>query len=390
MTASCREGKIIPHELRIAVFAFPFASPAMITPVNKMASIFSSLCQKTYLIGNGSLFSSEGLPKDVHVIFLKTILQYAKGDWWKVSALCRWLVMNGSAQIEMGWHLWRLRKEIDVVLCTVGCYYQIPCFLAKILKKRLFCSSFGADPDIALANHGRFVAFILTILCSVNYILADKIIVDSVQTMEGPDFNPFLKKLFVGNRYVESNFQTHVPYAERETIIGYIGRISKEKGILDFVRALPAFLKQNQKAKVMIIGSGSLDSTLESELQLINNAERIKWIRWADHKEIPGHLNRMRLLVVPSLTEGSPNVILEAMACGTPVLATRVGGIPSLISEGVSGFLLDSATPNDLSDAMAGALENPDIQGIISAGHKMISEEYSFQDCVNRYREILK
>jgi glycosyltransferase involved in cell wall biosynthesis len=388
MTTPCPKVNSVTRDARIVILAFPFATPAMVTPVSKMARIFSSLCTKTVLLGNNYFSSSHALPSSVRIIVLKHTLEYAKDDWRKVSSLFRWLVMNLSAQLEMGRHLWILRDEIDFVLSTAGCYYQIPCLLAKVLRKRLFCSSFGTDPDIALANHGRVAAFILYILSSIDYMLADKIIVDSSQTMQGSIFRPFREKLFIGNRYVEDDFRIRVPYADRERTVGYIGRISKEKGILDFVKALPDFLDRNPDISVIIIGSGGLDKQFKAELQQVQCSDRIKWIRWVDHVEIPEHLNRLRLLVVPSCTEGTPNVILEAMACGTPVLATRVGGIPSLIVDGVSGFLLKNDSPHDFSRAITGALNHPEIQKIIFAGRRIIDEEYSFSTCENRYKKL--
>lgn len=382
--------KSLLHESRVLILAFPFATPAMVTPVGKMGRIFSSFCSKVYVVGSDYFSASKELPPGVRRVVLKSVLQYAKGDWRRLSSIFRWLIMNVSAQLEMGWHLWRLRREVDIILCTSGCYYQIPCLLARVLGKKIFCSAFGVDTEIAMANHGRTVAGILSVLCSFNYCLAEKIIVDSTQTMETPVHKRFIRKVVIGNRYVEDEFREQIPHGDREKVIGYIGRISKEKGILDFARALPGFLSHNPDATVMIIGSGPLDQALEEELQKMHLCRKVTRIPWITHDEVPGSLNRLWLLVVPSLTEGSPNVILEAMACGTPVLATRAGGIPSLIVDGVSGFLMEDASPDGISQAIARVLTHPNLQKIIWTGQKIIADDYSFSACEKRYRGIIK
>ena len=376
-------------KLSIVVLAFPLATPALVTPVSKTVNIVSEIAQKTYLIGGDYFKSLNDLPKEVNVILIKTIMHYTKGSWLNLFSIFKWFVTNLSAQMELAWQIWKLRKDIDVVFCTIGCYYQIPCLLAKILRKRIFYSSFALDPDMALLTHGRFVYIILTLLCTFNYLLADKIIVDSVQTMNAPILKPYRNKIYIGKRYVEGNYQNLIPFEKREKIVGFIGRLSQEKGILVFLQALPSFLYQNVDAKVIIIGSGGINEIIKNELQRINIPKRIEWIGWVNHKEIPNYLNRMRLLVLPSFSEGSPNVIMEAMACGTPVLATSIGGIPNLITHEESGFLLKNITPDEISHAMTKSINYPKIQRIINEAQRIIEKEYSFPACKKRYLKIL-
>jgi glycosyltransferase involved in cell wall biosynthesis len=101
-------------------------------------------------------------------------------------------------------------------------------------------------------------------------------------------------------------------------------------------------------------------------------------------------LNELQLLVLPSApTEGLPTVILEAMGCGTPVYATPVSGVPDVVRNDETGFLMESDRATVIRDDIVEILGRTDLDRISAAGHKLISEEYSFTAAVDRYQTIL-
>ena len=81
---------------------------------------------------------------------------------------------------------------------------------------------------------------------------------------------------------------------------------------------------------------------------------------WVSHDILPDCFNQMKLLIIPSDTEGLPNVMLEAMACGTPVLANPVGAIPDLIIEGKTGFIMENNSPEIIAQNLLRVLSEPD------------------------------
>jgi len=94
-------------------------------------------------------------------------------------------------------------------------------------------------------------------------------------------------------------------------------------------------------------------------------------------------------LVLPSYTEGLPNIMLEAMACGTPVLATPVGAIPDVIRDGKTGFIMEDNSPKCIAENVVRALEHPDLEEIAEAGRRFVEEEFTFERAVEKWRGIL-
>ncbi|PSP82175.1 glycosyl transferase family 1, partial [Halobacteriales archaeon QS_1_68_17] len=130
---------------------------------------------------------------------------------------------------------------------------------------------------------------------------------------------------------------------------------------------------------------------LERELAAEIEAGRVELAGWVDHDEVPAELDGLRLLVLPSdPTEGLPTTILEALACGTPVYATPVSGVPDVVRDGETGFHIESRDPETLAAGIEAVLEREDLDRISAAGRRLIETEYSFEAATERYREILR
>ncbi len=130
-------------------------------------------------------------------------------------------------------------------------------------------------------------------------------------------------------------------YTEKEDYCCFLGRISNEKGIRTLIKAA------NQLPyKLKIIGGGPLDTEMRTLAK--SNVEFMGFRQWNDIKEIIG---KARFSILPSeCYENNPLTIIEAQCLGTPVLGARIGGIPELIEEGVSGLCFESKNVEDLKD----------------------------------------
>ena len=114
------------------------------------------------------------------------------------------------------------------------------------------------------------------------------------------------------------------------------------------------------------------------------------FIGWVNHEDLSEYLNRLRLLVVPSYSEAGPIIAYEALACGTPVLGTRVGCILMSLEDGVSGYLLRDNTPECIAENVVRVLNSPDLGRVSEAGKRFAEENFSFESAVARWRRVLE
>jgi glycosyltransferase involved in cell wall biosynthesis len=136
------------------------------------------------------------------------------------------------------------------------------------------------------------------------------------------------------------------------------GRFSQEKGQRDLVDAAARAIRKNPRIRVVMFGHGPDFDLILSQIRALGLQDSI--LCPGHERNLLGYLKSADMLVNPSLSEGLPNIILEAMALGVPVVATAVGGVPELIQHESNGLLVPAKDPIELSDAilqMAGAAE---------------------------------
>ncbi len=173
-------------------------------------------------------------------------------------------------------------------------------------------------------------------------------------------------------------------------MIGFLGRLSAEKRIDEFVRAMPLILQQQPQIRFLIIGSGPLEAALKRSVSEERWASRVTWLGWVDHACLPDYLNQLKLLVLPSHgTEGLPKAILEAMGCGVPVLASPVGGIPDVIADGVTGFLLTDTSASGIAQNVLRVLNSDILTEVAHAAQRHVEQNFSLPAACSRYNAIL-
>lgn len=135
-----------------------------------------------------------------------------------------------------------------------------------------------------------------------------------------------------------------------KTTIGYVGRLSREKGVVFLLAAFVHDILKNSDVRLVVIGEGDESTSLKQSAKEFGIADRVFFLGF--QKNVEALLPCIDLFVLPSLTEGTPMALLEAMASGIPVIATNVGGVPSIIENGVNGILVNPQSPGEIAVAI--------------------------------------
>lgn len=115
----------------------------------------------------------------------------------------------------------------------------------------------------------------------------------------------------------------------------YVGRISEPKGIRHIINCMPDLLKENKDVILLIVGTGPEEKELKKLTDDMDLSDKVSFEGFVFHDKLGDYYNLADVLVLPSYSEGTPNVIQEAVAFNVPCVSTSVGGIPDLLSEGV-------------------------------------------------------
>lgn len=162
----------------------------------------------------------------------------------------------------------------------------------------------------------------------------------------------------------------------------YVGRLIKIKGVEDLIRAM----KRLPEHELVIVGDGPDRNRLESLSRDLNTT----FIGQVDSSKVRDHLKQARLLVLPSrIDEGSPNVILEAMACGIPVIATRVGGIPDLVRHGKTGYLYEPGNIDQMVYFIKQVMEDDRVWNELGDSSREAVQQYSWNHVTPQIEQLL-
>jgi glycosyltransferase involved in cell wall biosynthesis len=138
-------------------------------------------------------------------------------------------------------------------------------------------------------------------------------------------------------------------FARESFTLGAAGRLSREKGFAFLLEALAGLVTEGHDLRLVILGEGGLRQALEQQVKALGLGERVLLPGYV--ADAGRYLPSFDLFVLPSLTEGLPMVLLEAMSVGLPTVASRVGGIPVVLDQGRAGLLVE---PRDVDSLKAG------------------------------------
>jgi sugar transferase (PEP-CTERM/EpsH1 system associated) len=164
-------------------------------------------------------------------------------------------------------------------------------------------------------------------------------------------------------------------------LIGTVGRLVPPKGHTYLLDAATRLRDRAPKLRIAIVGDGPLRPALEAQTRSLGLSDTV--IFTGIRREVPEILALLDLFVLPSLWEGLPIALLEAMAAGRPVVATRVGGVPEVVVDGTTGRLVATSDPDALANAILTLLQDPDLRRRMgAAGQARVRKHFSVERMV--------
>jgi glycosyltransferase involved in cell wall biosynthesis len=372
----------------IGIIANAVADEGKNVYLTKFINILKPLSNEIFVIDGDFLGDSD---RRIHIIKIKADLR-------KELMLIRSIKFI-LIQLRFSFNLIKISKNIDIVI-LFGATKLLPMLSAKVMRKRTIVIAGGSASKSAkkiynerLFGSSRFAfPHILGTLEKITLSLSDRIAVESESAIEFLGLERYRDKIsIISNMYLDLNkYKIDKNLKERKCLIGFISRLSEGKGIMNFVDAIPSMLKECEDVEFLIGGDGPLLGEIKKELNNNKLYDKVELAGWIPHNKLPEYLNELKLLVFPSYSEGLPNMVSESMACGAIVLATPVGGVPDLIKDGETGFIMESNSPDCIAKNVMKVLNYPDLDIIIDNARKLIEEEYTYEVAVERYRKILE
>jgi len=271
------------------------------------------------------------------------------------------------------------------------------CFLGKILGSKIIVYVGGSVYE-GLYHKGlaKIAAIHSLLLWNVQLKLADKILVPSKRLVHLSRLTRYIDKIWiVPTRFINDfslfkDVKRSKEVCEGENIVGYIGRFEIEKGVDAIPKIISLTLRSRNVSNLrwILVGDGSLRKKVEEEIKRLDLSNFVQITGWVKNPET--YLTKMQLLLLPSKSEGIPNVILEAMACGVPVLATPVGGIPDIIRDGETGFLLKSNDPRHIANRIIELLNKPTLLKKVSTNaYKYVKENFNYKITLEIWQKFI-
>ena len=369
--------------MNIGLVTFPIERSGVV-PLNNMLTIFSEIVE-----GDIHLISGNRVD-ELNVKNARIRIQCLYHEMGKnpLSRLKNYLI----TQMRIAYNMWLIRHNVDSWYFYFGGELLVfPLLMGKLTRKPVLLHFPNSCVNDVKAKGGEFHPFIW-IISELNCNLADRLIVASEDMISMFGLNKYSDKVYFVNEYFvdSTSFKVSREFESRNNIVGFIGRLSEEKVILNFIQAIPLILDQNPDLNFFIGGDGPLYDHLNGYITEYALSTRVMFIGWVNHEDLSEYLNRLRLLVVPSYSEAGPIIAYEALACGTPVLGTRVGCILMSLEDGVSGYLLRDNTPECIAENVVRVLNSPDLGRVSEAGKRFAEENFSFESAVARWRRVLE
>jgi glycosyltransferase involved in cell wall biosynthesis len=188
------------------------------------------------------------------------------------------------------------------------------------------------------------------------------------------------------------NMRSKYALDSNEKVLLFLSHITKQKGLDQLIKAMPGILKIDEKVKVFVVGDGVYLKEAKKLVQKLELNDNVIFTGHIAHENTPKYINASDIYILPTLRgEGLPFALLEAMACQKPVIASRMGGIPSAIRDGVNGLLVSPGDDDDLIKKTIYLMDNEThTQKLASNARMSVLKKFGVDSMVDQTAQVLE
>lgn len=263
--------------------------------------------------------------------------------------------------LSMFFKLIREMKNYDVIFAQWALAGMVAVFAKFFFRKTVILTTRGADVNMSLKNP-VFRKILVEVMRRCDHITSNnEDLIKKVNEL-GIKHTTVIRNGVDTDRFKPRNkteLRKKLGLPLDKKIITYIGWLIERKGVNYLIDAAPKITKEYPNIHFLLIGEGTMRQEIEKQIENLKIKEFFQLVGAKSPAEVPDWLCAADILVLPSLAEGFPNVVLEAMASGVSVIATNISGTPELLKDGVNGYLVEPKNSEQISVAVNKILEKP-------------------------------
>lgn len=297
--------------------------------------------------------------------------------------------IDTKSRIKRFIKFWKIARETKAdIVHNHACWYGlIVGFLVGAKRVETIHNMYHWFKHLERALYGLYCLFANKIIAVSAYVRTFSI-----------DYFPFINTkntIIIHNgielekfQYNQNNteLRKHLSIENGEVVVGFIGRLTEQKGIEYLIEAAIVISKQNLNVKFVIVGDGILKDALENQAHKLG-LSNILFTGF--QRNVPQYLQLFDIFVLPSLFEGLPVSVLEAFASGTAVVATKVSGTPEVVHDGINGFLVEPKNANQLAEKLQILINDPSLRKKFAEnGRNLVKSQFSAELMVKKTVDV--
>jgi N-acetyl-alpha-D-glucosaminyl L-malate synthase BshA len=262
--------------------------------------------------------------------------------------------------------------------------------MKKVLKKPYVVWARGSDIYLPSRLDKLFCRFTLKKASTVITLTADmKKNIRSICQQEaivipnGIDLDKF-------NALPRESVRNCLNVREDGKIVLFVGTLRTVKGVRYLIHAMRIVSQKELGARLILVGDGEERQYLEKLTRDLNLGDSVTFLGKVLNEKVPEYMAAADVFVLPSLSEGFPVVILEAMASGLPIIATIVRGMPEIVHDGENGFLVQARNPAQIAKRLILLLEDDQLRGKISRNNKERVNDYTWEKVIDSIEQVYR